>query len=100
MSKKEIYDIGTKIILLQLNCRNSTQIEALLAYITPMESSRRALAFGSVKTRFKAFWNMFFLKFACGLGFAGTVFIELLPPEGDFAAHIYFFTELLPPEGD
>ena len=24
-----------------------------------MESSRRALAFGSVKTRFKAFWSMF-----------------------------------------
>ena len=47
-----------------------------------MESSRRALAFGSVKTRFKAFWNMFFLKFACGLGFAGTVFIGLLPPGG------------------
>ena len=25
---------------------------------------------------------MFFLKFACGLGFAGTVFIRLLPPGG------------------
>ena len=25
----------------------------------------------------------FFRKFACDLGFAGTVFIELLPPEGD-----------------
>ena len=53
-----------------------------------MESSRRALAFGSVKTRFKAFWNMFFLKVACGLGFAGTVFIELLPPEGDLGTKL------------
>ena len=25
----------------------------------------------------------FFRKFACDLGFAGTVFIGLLPPEGD-----------------
>ena len=31
-----------------------------MTYITPIESSRRALAFGSVKTRFKAFWSMFF----------------------------------------
>ena len=42
-----------------------------------MESSRRALAFGSVKTRFKA------------------IFEKL-----DLSAKIYFFHELLPPEGD
>ena len=41
-----------------------------------MESSRRALAFGSVKTRFKA------------------IFKKL-----DFSANIYFFHELLPPGG-
>ena len=33
-----------------------------MTYITPIESSRRALAFGSVKTRFKAFWSMLFLN--------------------------------------
>ena len=53
------------------------QIEALVTYITPMESSRRALAFGSVKTRFK------------------TIFEKL-----ELSAKICFFHELLPPEGD
>ena len=80
-SQNEIYDIGTEIIFLQENGRNSTQIEALVTYITPIESSRRALALGSVKTRFKTFWSMLFLKFACALGFAGCVFHELLPPQ-------------------
>ena len=31
----------------------------------------------------------FFRKFACDLGFAGYVFVELLPPEGDLATKLY-----------
>ena len=59
-----------------------------------MESSRRALAFGSVKTRFNAIFKK--LEFPVQIHFVH----ELLPPEGDFSALIYFFHELLPPEGD
>ena len=40
-----ISDIGTEILFLQKNGRNSTQIEALVTYSTSIESSRRALAF-------------------------------------------------------
>ena len=78
-----------------------------------MESSRRALAFGSVKTRFKAifkklefsaqiyFFMNFCLRRATG-DFSVQIYFfnELLPPEGDFSAQVYFFHELLPPEGD
>ena len=65
-----------------------------------MESSRRALAFGSVKTRFKAILKK--LEFSAQIDFLAQIYFfnELLPPEGDFSAQIYFFHELLPPEGD
>ena len=59
-----------------------------------MESSRRALAFGSVKTRFKAIFEK--LDFSAQIYF----FMNFCPREGDFSAQIYFFHELLPPEGD
>ena len=53
-SQNEIYDIGTEILYVQ--CFVITDM--LLSYIPiipeDLESSRRDLAFGSVKTRFKA----------------------------------------------
>ena len=65
-----------------------------------MESSRRALAFGSVKTRFKAILKK--LDFAAQIDFPAEIylFMNCCPPEGDFSALIYFVHELLPPEGD
>ena len=60
----------------------------------------RDLAFGSIKTRFKAILKK--LDFSAQIDFSSHIyyFHELLPPEGDFSAHIYFFNELLPQEGD
>ena len=60
----------------------------------------RDLAFGSVKTRFKAISKK--LDFLAQIVFSAQIYLvhELLPPEGDFSAQIYLFDELLPPEGD
>ena len=60
----------------------------------------RDLAFGSVKTRFKAILKKF--DFSAQIDFSAQMYFlnELLPPEGDFSAQIYFFNEPLPPEGD
>ncbi len=60
----------------------------------------RDLAFGSVKTRFKAILKN--LDFSAQIDLSAQIYFfrELLPPEGDFSAQIYFFNELLPPEGD
>ena len=48
-----------------------------------MESSRRALAFGSVKTRFKAIFEK--LEFSANICF----FHELLPPGGRLSFEAY-----------
>ena len=60
----------------------------------------RDLAFGSIKTRFKAILKK--LDFSAQIDFSAHIYFfhEFLPPEGDFSAQIYFFNELLPPEGD
>ena len=60
----------------------------------------RDLAFGNVKTRFKAILEK--LDFSAQIDFSAQVYFlnELLPLEGDFSAQIYFVHELLPPEGD
>ena len=65
-----------------------------------METSRRALAFGSVKTRFKAIFKK--LDVSAQIDFSAHIYFfhDCLPPEGDLSAQIYFFNELLPPEGD
>ena len=54
MCNREIYDIGTKIIYFQ--CFVTTDMFLFSISIIPedLESSRRDLAFDSVKTRFKA----------------------------------------------
>ena len=56
----------------------------------------RDLAFGSVKTRFKAILKKLDFSALAQI----YLFHELLLPEGDFSAQIYFVHELLPPEGD
>ena len=60
----------------------------------------RDLAFGSIKTRFKAILKK--LDFSAQIDFSAHIYFfhDLLPPEGDFSAQIYFLNELLPPEGD
>ena len=87
VSDREIPDIGTKIIYKTCFVHNSTQIEALVTYSTPFESSRRALYAVSVNTRFKEFWDFFFRTCACDLGFAGTRFLGLLPWRATKFAH-------------
>ena len=60
----------------------------------------RDLAFGSIKTRFKAILKKF--DFSAQIDFSAHIYFfhVFLLPEGDFSAQIYFFNELLPPEGD
>ena len=60
----------------------------------------RDLAFGSIKTRFKAILKK--LDFSTQIDFSAHIYFfhDLLPPEGDLSAQIYFFNEHLPPEGD
>ena len=57
-SQNEIYDTGAKIINLQ--CLNYSQNQTFCKSIIPedFESSRPLLSFASVKTRFKAFWDI------------------------------------------
>ena len=59
-SQNEIYDIGANI--LDLQCLNYSQNQTFCKSIIPedFESSRPLLSFASVKTRFKAFWDVFF----------------------------------------
>ena len=80
-----------------------------------MESSRRALAFGSVKTRFKAIFEklgfsvnicffFFFMFFATGgrlfcPKINNYLFNERLPPEGDFSAQNVSFLWTFAPGG-
>ena len=60
----------------------------------------RDLAFGSIKTRFKAILKKLFFSAQIDCSAQIYFFNELLPPEGDFSAQSYFFNELLPLEGD
>ena len=57
--QNEIYDIGTKILIVQ--CLNCLQTRLFCKSIIPEDSgiTRRALSNASVKTRFKAFWDIF-----------------------------------------
>ena len=49
----------------------------------------------SVKTRFKAFCDEFFRKFACDLGFAGTRFSWIFAPGGRLSYEAYNVNYLL-----
>ena len=81
--ESQIYDIGTEILYFQ--CFVTTDMFLFCKPIIFSGNCRicRDLAFGSVKTRFKAILKK--------LDFLAQI---------DFSAHIYFFHELLPPEGD
>ena len=67
-SPQVTYDLGAKILYFQ--CFVTTDMFLFSISIIPedLESSRRDLAFGSVKTRFKAILkkSIFGLGFACG----------------------------------
>ena len=79
----QIYDIGTDILYFQ--CFVTTDMVLFCKPIFFSGNCRiyRDLAFGSVKTRFKAILKKLF--------FSAQI---------DFSAQNYFFNELLPPEGD
>ena len=93
-------DIGTKFLYFQ--CFFTTDMFLFCKTILYSGNCRifRDLAFGSIKTRFKAILKKLF--FSAQIDFSAQIYFfnELLPPEGDFSAQIYFFHELLPPEGD
>ena len=95
-----LYDIGTKILYFQ--CFVTTDMFLFCKPIILSGNCRifRDLAFGSVKTRFKAILKK--TVFSAQIDFSAQIYFlnELLPPEGDISAQIYFFNELLPPEGD
>ena len=98
--KPGICDIGTEILYFQ--CFVTTDMFLFCKPIIFSGNCRicRDLAFGSVKTRFKAILKK--LDFSAQIDFSAHIYLfhELLPPEGDFSAQNYFFNELLPPEGD
>ena len=78
--KNEIYDIGTKIIYFQCFVTTDMFLFCKSIFFSGMCHMFHDLAFGSIKTRLKAS-GIFIRKFACDLGFAGTVFIGPLPLE-------------------
>ena len=93
-------DIGTTFLYFQ--CFFTTDMFLFCKTILYSGNCRifRDLAFGSIKTRFKAILKK--LDFSAQIDFSAHIYFfhEFLPPEGDFSAQIYFFNELLPPEGD
>ena len=91
---QEYIDIGTKFLYFQ--CFFTTDMFLFCKTILYSGTCRifRDLAFGSIKTCFKAILKK--LDFSVQI----DLFNDCLPPEGDFPAQIYFFHELLPPEGD
>ena len=66
MCNREIYDIGTTIIDFQCFVTTDMFLFSISTIPEDLETSRRDLAFGSVKTQFKAILN----KYLLGLGFA------------------------------
>ena len=82
LDANELYDIGTKILFVQ--CFVATDMFSFSKPIFFSGNCRifRDLAFGSIKTRFKAILKK--------LDFSVQI---------DFSAQIYFFNELLPPGG-
>ena len=94
--QNEIYDIGTDNLYFQ--CFVTTDMFLFCKPILYSGNCRifRDLAFGNVKTRFKAILKK--LDFSAQIDFPAQsyFFHDLLPPEGDFSAQIYFFNELLP----
>ena len=99
-AKNELYDIGT--IFLFVQCFFTTDMFLFCKTILYSGNCRifRDLAFGSIKTRFKAILKK--LEFSAQIDFSTQIYFfhELLPSEGDFSAQICFFNEPLPPEGD
>ena len=57
--KNVIYDIGTKILIFQCFCIMENHIFSNSIFFRGIGSIFRALSFGTIKTRFKAFWDIF-----------------------------------------
>ena len=81
--RNEIYDIGAKKIYFQ--CFVTTDMFLFSISIIPedLESSRRDLAFGSVKTQFKAILkkSIFGLGFACHGRFQAKISFDICSKE-------------------
>ena len=81
MRQHIIYDIGTKILSLQKNGRNSTQIKPFSKILEDSGSSGPPPLDFSVNARFKAFWDIFSFKLYATLASQVTDFAR----EGDLA---------------
>ena len=57
--KNVIYDIGTKILNFQCFCIMENHIFSKSIIFSGIGSIFRALSYGTIKTRFKAFWDIF-----------------------------------------
>ena len=89
-SQNEIYDIGTEILNLQ--CLNYSQNRLFCKSIIPEEikSPGPVLQFGSVRIRFKAFWDVFFRKKSAAQDFYYSLAVPKfdLKPSGTFFSNI------------
>ena len=78
-----MYGIGTEIII--FHCFATKMLKSFCKSIifSGIESSRRDLAFYSIKTRFKTFRILFFEKLHAALDSRVLRFLGTLPLEGD-----------------
>ena len=79
--KNVIHDIGTKILFLQSNDHNSTHIAPLELAFSIDYTKFCVLCCGTVKTWFKAFWDIF-LKFCMRPWIRSLCFQSAFLPEG------------------
>ena len=77
--QNEVYDIGTEILLLTKNDRNSTQKAPKSIVPQEIKSAGHSPSSGSVETRFKALFKKWpsWIRRCC--------FHVFLPPEGDYS---------------
>ena len=80
MCNREIYDIGTNILYFQCFVTTDMFLFSISIFPEDLESSRRDLAFGSVKTRFKAILK----KFVLGLDSLVGIFYGRLKTQMSF----------------
>ena len=81
--QNEIYDIGTEILYVQCFVTTDMFLFSISIILEDLESSRRDLAFGCVKTRFKAILKKsnLGLGFACHSRFQTKISFDICPKE-------------------
>ena len=86
----EIYDIGTDFLYVQCFVTTDMFLFSKSIFFNGNCRILQDLAFGSVKTRFKPILKI--VEFSAQIDFSAQIyfFYELLPPEGDFSAQLYF----------